>query len=315
MAEPIKWRSKTILVKPEPLNAYGVDAVPTAAANAMLLTNVQLQPMEGQEVSRDLELPYLGAQEQVPVGLYSVLSGDFELVGSGTAGVAPAWGPLLRACGAAEVVTPATSVEYWPISDNIESCSVYIHIGPNRYIILGAEATAECTVGANGIPKCRVTITGLLTVPSAQSRPTPVLTAWKKPKVASKANTPTFSIGGVPFVLREFRLNLGNDVQPRMLIGSERIMIVDKDEQLSCTVEAVSMATYNPVAQAMSPAPSQAIVLQHDTVAGRIVKIEAGYAVQQRFGGPSENQKIEEWALGFKPLPSAGNDQWKITLT
>lgn len=75
------------------------------------------------------------------------------------------------------------------------------------------------------------------------------------------------------------------------------------------------MATYNPVQKAMSPAPSQAIVLEHDTVAGRKVKIEAGHAVQQRFGGPSENQKIEEWALGFKPLPGSGNDQWLITLT
>ncbi|KAK0331661.1 hypothetical protein LTR94_028026 [Friedmanniomyces endolithicus] len=86
MAEPIKWRSKIILAKIEPLASYGVDSVPTGALNAMLMTNVTFQPMEGQSVSRNLERPYMGAQEELPVGLYSVLQGDIELVGSGSTG-------------------------------------------------------------------------------------------------------------------------------------------------------------------------------------------------------------------------------------
>ena len=80
----INWKSKTILVKNEA--TYGTDPAPTGLLNAMLLTDVQLQPMEGEDVSRNLELPYLGAQEEVPSGLRVVLTGSFELVGSGTAG-------------------------------------------------------------------------------------------------------------------------------------------------------------------------------------------------------------------------------------
>lgn len=322
MADPIKWNSKIILIKPEPLNAYGVDPVPTGALNAMLLTNVQFQPMEGQEVSRNLERPYQGAQEQIPVGLYCVMTGDFELVGSGTAGVAPAWSPLMRMCGVAEIITVGTSVEYVPISDAQESAAVYFQIGTganaNRYVILGARATGVITINAAGIPMCRVTITGLFTIPGVAARPTVDLTKWMKPQAASKATTPVYTIDSIPFVGRDFSLNLGCDVQARMLFNQERILIVDRAESIAMTVEAVPMTTYNPVARAGSitaEAPSVPIEVTHGTIAGRIVNIKANSCTQNRFGGSQENQKIEEWPLTFVPLPVAGNDQWKITLT
>lgn len=324
MAEPIKWRSKIILAKPEPLASYGVDSVPTGPLNAMLMTNITFQPMEGQSVSRNLERPYMGAQEELPVGLYSVLQGDIELVGSGSTGVAPAWSPIIRACGVAEVVTPdggtanSGKVEYSPVSDNQESVSIYFLIGTTRYVMLGTRGTGVVTVNAMGIPVFRVTLTGLFTVPSVQARPTVNLTKFSKPQAASKASTPVFTIGGVDFAMREFQLNLGCDVQTRMLVGQERIVIVDKAEQISCTVEAVVASTYNPVAQAGTPtadAPKQVINLEHGTIIGRRVKVNAATAVQQRFAGPQENQGVEEWPLSFSPLPTAGDDQWKITLT
>lgn len=318
MAEPIKWRSKIILIKAEPLNAYGVDPTPTGAANAMLMTNVQFQPMEGQEVSRNLELPYQGAQESIHVGLYCVLTGDVELVGSGTAGTAPAWSPLIRACGVAEVITAGTSVEYMPITDAQESVAAYFMIGTNRYILLGGRATGTITINAAGIPVFRVTITGLFTIPAVAVRPTVDLTRWKKPQAASKATTPVYTIDSIPFVGRDFSLNLGCDVQPRMLFNQERVLIVDKAESIAMTVEAVPFTTYNPVARAGSQtadAPRVPIEVEHGTIAGRIVTITADAGVQGRFTGSQENQKIEEWPLTFTPLPTAGDDQWKITLT
>lgn len=311
--EPIKWKSKIILMKEEV--DYGVDPVPTGAADGLLLTDVQFQPMEGQDVSRNLEMPYQGAQEEVPVGLYAVLTGSFELVGSGVAGTPPLWSPMLRACGVAEVVTADTSVEYTPISEGQESFAVYFWIGPNQYVLLGCRATAELTANALGIPVVRVTITGLTAVPDVVVRPAVNLTGWQVPEVASKANTPVFQINDIDFVMRNFSLNLACDVQARMLVGVERIVIVDKAETISCQVEAVPMTVYNPVARAMTPAPRQKIKLQHGKTAGRIVTIEADKGVQRRFSGSTEQQGVEEWPLTFSPLPTAGDDQWKITLT
>ncbi|MFC3442548.1 hypothetical protein ACFOKF_15340 [Sphingobium rhizovicinum] len=318
MAEPIKWRSKIILVKAEPLNAYGIDPTPTGASNAMLLTNVQFQPMEGQDVSRNLETPYMGAQESLPVGLYCVLTGDFELVGSGQLGVAPAWSPLLRSCGVAEVVTPGNKVEYAPVTEGHESVAAYFMIGTNRYVMLGGRSTGVITINAQGIPVCRVTITGLFTVPTVAARPVVDLSKWQKPQVAAKATTPVYTIDGISFVARDYSLNLGCEVQPRMLFNQERVLIVDKAEQLTVTVEAVPVSTYNPVARAGSEtadAPRVPIIIEHGTIVGRKVRIDTGACVQSRFGGGQENQKIEEWPLTFTPLPTLGDDQWKITIT
>lgn len=318
MAEPIRWNSKIILIKAEPLNAYGVDPTPTGAANAMLMTNVQFQPMEGQEVSRNLELPYQGAQESINVGLYCVLTGDVELVGSGTLGVAPAWSPLIRACGAAEVLTVGEKVEYTPITDGQESVAAYFMIGTNRYVLLGGRATGTITINAAGIPVLRVTITGLFTIPAVAVRPTVDLSKWQKPQAASKATTPVYTIDGIPFVGRDFSLNLGCDVQTRMLFNQERVLIVDKAESIAMTVEAVPFTTYNPVERAGSitaEPPRVPIEVKHGTIAGRIVDIKANACVQGRFAGSQENQKVEEWPLTFVPLPTAGNDQWKITIT
>jgi hypothetical protein len=311
--DPISWKSKIILVKPEGAN-YGADALPTGALNAMLLTDVQLVPMEGEDVSRNIELPYMGAQETFVTAVRATLTGSFELVGSGTVGTAPAWGPMLRACAAAQIVTAATSVEYVPISDGHESVSAHFWIGPSRHVLLGAKGTAVITVNANGIPVCRVTLTGLFVLPADQARPVVDLSLFQMPQVATKANTPGLTIGALPFVMRSFELNLGNDVQARMLVGAERIVIVDRSETLRTTVEAVPYAVYNPFQRALLNT-RQAITLDHGTFAGRKVQVAVGQAVQQRPAGLENNQNVVEWSLGFVPLPATGNDQWKITLT
>ena len=97
----ISWRSKILLAKIEAI--YGTDAAPTGAANGILAVDVSFNPMQGSDVSRNLERPFLGAQGTVATELHAELSFKVELVGSGTPGTPPAWGVLLRACGVAEV--------------------------------------------------------------------------------------------------------------------------------------------------------------------------------------------------------------------
>lgn len=310
--DPIYWKSKIITAKAE--TVYGQDAGPTALANAMLMTDVQYQPMEGEDVSRNLDLPYQGAQSKLPTGLRGVLTGSVELIGSGTPGKPPAWGPLLRACAAAQIVTADTSVEYVPISEGHESVTIGFMIGRWRHQLLGAKGTGVLTLNAQGIPVLRFTLTGLFVTPDDQARPSATYTDWQRPDVASKQNTPLFRIGAVDFVMRSYELNLGRDVQPRLLVGLERILIVDQAETLTCTVEAVAAGVYNPFAIAQA-GTQQAVTLNHGTVAGRRVEVTVPYAEQARPGGVQNNQGVVEWPLGFTPLPRVGNDQWKIKLT
>ncbi|TIV70559.1 MAG: hypothetical protein E5V89_14140, partial [Mesorhizobium sp.] len=65
------YRKLAILTKIE--TVYGTDPVPTGAANAMQVTNVSVTPLAGDQVSRDLFLPYLGQQGVILVGTYTEL--------------------------------------------------------------------------------------------------------------------------------------------------------------------------------------------------------------------------------------------------
>ena len=306
------WKSKTLLAKIE--TTYGTDAVPTGAANAILATEVTFSPMEGTDVPRNLERTYFAADDSVPAELRSVITFSVEMVGSGSPGVAPGWGPLLRACGVAEVITASTKVEYTPITDNIEAVTLYFDVDGTLQKMRGARGTVVINHGASGIPKLTFTMTGLFSTPVEAAKPTVSYSLFQAPQIGSTQNTPVFTIGGTAFAMRSYSLDLACEVQPRILIGQEAILITGKNERLSVTVEAVPVSTYSPVAIAQAKTP-QAIDLQHGTVAGRKVQVNVPVGIQQRLSGYQENQGILEWPLVFSPQPTAGNDQWKITLT
>lgn len=313
MPAPLYWDSKILLFKIE--TAYGVDPVPTAAANAILATNVKFQPMEGTDVSRNLELPYLGAQGTIPNELHAKISFDVELAPSGTAGTAPAWAPLLRACGVAQVVNAGVSCVYNPISTNHESGTMYLWIDSTRYVARGMRGTAKMLVNAQGIAYLQFEFTGLFVAPAETARPSPVtLSAFQKPQVATTANTPTFTIGGVAFVMRSFELDLKNQVEPRFLIGAEAILITQREDMIKCVVEAQPLTAYNPFTKAQNQT-ADVISLIHGTGAGRVSTLAVPAAQVQRLPGLESAQKIKEWPLSLMPLPVAGNDQWTLTLT
>ena len=306
------WKSKTLLAKAEV--TYGTDPTPTGASNAILAMNVQFTPQEGEVVQRAVERPYFGAQPFVAQAFRSSLSFEVDLVGSGTLGTAPAWGPLLRACGVAQTITADTKVEYTPITDSMESVAMYFDVDGIKHVMLGARGNAVIRVGINGNPVLAFNFMSLFTAPVDAAKPTPDYSAWVDPQAASKTNTPTYTIGGTAFVARSYELDLGNQVEPRMLIGYEGILITGRSETLRMTVEAVPVATFNPPA-VVAAGTKLATVLLHGTVAGRKVQIDTPAAQLQPIGQLQDQQGIVEWTLPFVPLPVTGNDQWKITLT
>lgn len=306
------WKSKTILAKIE--TVYGTDPTPTGAANAILAMDVSFNPQEGEVIQRNIERTQFSAAPFVIQGIRSQITFSVDLVGSGAAGTAPKWGPLMRACAVAETITAATKVEYTPITDNAESITLYFDLDGIKSKMIGCRGTAVVRLGVNGNPVIVFTFTGLYTTPTDAAKPTPDYTGWQAPQAASKLNTPTFTIGGTAMVGRDYELDLAVAVEPRILIGYEGILITGRDERLRLTVEAVAMSVYNPAAIAAA-GTQQAVQIVHGTLAGKIVTIDTAQAQQLPLPQIQQQQGIAEWQLSFVPQPSAGNDQWKITLT
>lgn len=308
---PLNWKSKILLAKIE--TVYGVSANPLAA-DAILATEISLSPMEGSDVSRDLEQPFMSADGTIPTELHAKLSFKVELVGSGTAGTAPGWGVLMRACAMAEVKTVGTSVVYNPVSTAHESVTLHLWIDSTRYALLGAKGNCKLMVTAQGIPYLEFAFTGLWTLPAETARIVPVLTGFQKPEVASKAKTPVCTLGGIAFVTRSLSLDFGNQVENRFLIGAEAVLITDKAETVEMRVEAVPLTTWNPFSKAANQ-DAVALVLTHGTVGGKIATLSVPAMQLQRPQGLENSQNVKEWPLRGVPLPVAGNDQFTLSLT
>jgi len=308
---PLKWKTKILLAKIE--SSYGVDPTPLGA-NGILATNITLAPMEGQDVSRELELPYLSAQATIPAELSMRLTFRVELVPSGTAGTAPAWGPLLRACACAETISASTSVTYNPITDSHESVTFYFWIEGTRYVIKGARGTCAMRFNKQGIAYLEFDFRGIFAVPTEQTRVTPTLSGFKAPLLVTSTNTPTFEIDSTGYVMRNFSLDLGNAVETRFLVGSESVLIVDRADAIQTQIEAVAVSTLDPYTLAQDQTTVE-IDLVHGTDAGSIATLNVPAAQVQRPEALANEQNITEWPLRLMPLAVSGNDQWTLVLT
>jgi hypothetical protein len=87
---------------------YGVGGE-LSGADAFLLQNVEVTPLEAEVKERQFYRPDQGNRPFVLVGKKMRLRGDVELAGSGDAAIAPKWSRLLIACGRQEVARAATA--------------------------------------------------------------------------------------------------------------------------------------------------------------------------------------------------------------
>lgn len=101
------FRKKLILFGLE--SSYNTDPTLTGSANAILTKNLAINTFQGNKAALNYDRPYLAADKQLYTGPYTTISFDVDLAGSGTAGAAPGYAPLLKACGFTETVN-ATAV-------------------------------------------------------------------------------------------------------------------------------------------------------------------------------------------------------------
>jgi len=301
------YRKLAILAKVEA--GYGTDAAPTGATNAMLMTDVTVTAMEGDKVSRDLLLPYFGDQGFVLAGLHAKVEGSIEIAGAGAKGTVPGYGALLRACGLSETVTAGAKVEYRPVSASQESVSLYANLDGVNHVLLGARGTVTASFTPKQIPKFRFSLSGLLGPVADTPLPTASFAAFQKPLVCSKANT-TFALHGLQPVMESLSLDLGNQVEPRMLVNAESIEITDRKVSGTTVIEAVALAVKDWFTAAQA-SRTGALLLTHGVADGGIVELEAAAA---QVGQPTygNTQGILNTSLPLALCPVSGDDEITI---
>lgn len=307
---PTRYERKlAVLAKIEA--TYGTDAAPTGSANAMLMTDVALTPMAGSEESRALLQPYLGNQGVILTGDHVILEGSIEMAGSGTAGDAPAYGAMLRACGLQEVIDAGVDVTYAPVSAGFEAVTIYYNLDGVRHIMVGARGNVSFEMTPQRIPRFRFRMLGLAGTITDQALPTVDHTGFQTPVVVNKANT-TVSIHGLTAPIERLSFDLGHQVEPRLLINYEGIEIVDRQAAGSVTVQAGTLAEKDWFAIAKARTRGVLAVV-HGTAPGNIVGVN-GPNVE--VGRPTQgaSQGIANYTLALMLVPDAGNDELSIVI-
>ena len=110
---------EVILFKTE--GTYGVDSVPVAGTDAMLVENINWSNESLRFNERPAVRASLGQLQGVYGGSLRSIQFDVELKGSGvdpsSTPTPPEFAPMLRACAMAESIVAVTSVDYNPESD------------------------------------------------------------------------------------------------------------------------------------------------------------------------------------------------------
>lgn len=312
-----KVRNTAVLAKIE--TAYGTDAAPTGAADAILVTEASFN-VTYNNVNRDLLRGYLGGSEQLAGTRWAEISFSVELAGSGTAGTAPAWGRLLRACAFAETVTADDRVEYNPISTSFESLTIDYFIDGVRRKALGCRGNVNITMNEGERPMLRFEFVGLDAGASAQTTPTLTLTSWRQPVVVTDVNTGDIRLGGTytagalsggtVYPSRGLTLNVGNNVARIALLGNQSVDITNRDTTGQMQLELTAAQEVTLLSEVNSNT-LRSLGLDHGTAAGHRITV---WAPNVQLINPQyqDYEGRSHTSFDVRVLPSSGNDELRI---
>jgi len=310
---PLLSRKRLILAKTE--STYGTDPTPSGSSNAILVRNLEITPLQAETVSRDLIRPYLGVSDQLLAQTRVEVTFEVELAGSGTAGTAPAYGPVLKACGLSETVVATTSVTYAPVSASFSSCTIYFHNDGIRHKVTGCRGTWSVSAEVGAIPFITFAMTGIYNAPTDETLPSPTYANQAAPLIFKNGNTSNFSIFSYSGCLQSLNFDLANETIYRELVGcTKEVLITNRAPSGTVVIEAPSIATkdFFTIANGSS---TGSISFQHGSTGGNIVTFTTA---QSDIGSPtySDQDGIQMLNLPYLAIPtSAGNDELALAFT
>lgn len=303
---------EVILAKVE--STYNVDASPVAANDAVLVEGPSWSHEAARLIERAGVKASIGKDQTIYGGTLKSVSFETEIKGSGSAGVAPEIGQLLRGCGLDETVVASTSVTYAPVSTGFESLTIYYYSDGLLHIITGARGNVSFTFEAGAAAKASFTFTGhdggvsdaaMVTPTYDSSVPVPLI------------NVP-FSIGGYSAVIASLSLDMGNAVgtPPDMSAsdGFGETIITARDVNGSFDPEQVLIATKDYISEWKAGTTMALTTGVIGSTAGNQIQLSAPAAYHKEIS-PGDREGLRVWEIGVGFAESSGDDEYSIVFT
>lgn len=289
--------------------AYGTDPVPTGAANALLVSNVKINPLNATEVERKFLTNNFSNLGKVIVDVHATIDFDVELSSSGVLGVPPPYAVLFKGCALAETIAAGVSVSYTLIDSLEQSLTFYLNVDGKRRVVRGAKGNVKAKLSLKGTPMLSFSFIGLYGAATDTPMVASALSAFNPPLGLSPINTAA-QIHGLSLNIADFNFDLGNKMVYRPLINSETVKFIDRATTGSITLEDTSVATKD-WDSVVRNGTLGGFIIVHGQIPGNKIQIIAPQ-VQLHGMQSSEADNIEMLQFGMAMQPVSGNDELSI---
>lgn len=306
----MRMRKVTLFAAVE--SVYGT-AVALTATDAIRTHELKCNPFVASPIERNLDGSAFGNSGAIHPGAYIEVEFDVEMCGSGTAGTAPAYGALFKACQMSETVVAVTSVTYAPASNGTTSLTLYYQLDGQRHALKGARGSWSIKFDSQGIPYFHFKFTGLWVDPVSIADLVPDFTGFTTPRPVTVVHTPTVNLHALASVYKSFMYDHGNDVQYFNNPGEEFVDIMDRKPKGSISLLAPALSTKNYFTTAKSDT-SGALTLVHGMTAGNIITFAAPLTqILAPKYGDDKGRAMLDADLAF--LYNSGDDEMSLAFT
>jgi hypothetical protein len=309
-------RKKFLIAKIE--STYGTDPTPVGGNDAVQVTNLEVTPIESDNVQAAAFQGFIGNSTRgtLVANKRVAVTFDVELGGSGTAGTAPAFGPLLKSCGLSETIVPSTSVTYAGVSSSFDSATIYCFYDGTRHKITGARGTVTFNMTAGQFPTASFVMTGIYNAPDDTALSGSFTVANQAAALEiNDTNVTTATFHGVTDVrLESLDLALNNEVLYKETASSQEVLITNRTPSGTAVIEAPAVGTTDYFAKATAVATGNSSFVIGAT-GGNIITMTMA---QTDITGVSygDTNGVVSLSMPYLALPStSGNDEFSLAFT
>jgi hypothetical protein len=309
-------RKKFLVAKIE--STYGTDPVPVGGSDAIQVTNVEVTPIESDNVQAAAFQGFIGGSTRgtLVANKRVSITFDVELAGSGAAGTAPAFGPLLKAAGLSETIVSKTSVTYAGVSSSFDSATLYCFYDGTRHKITGARGTVSFNMTAGQFAVASFQFIGIYNAPDNTALSGTFTVANQAAAIeVNDTNVTTSTFHGVASSrIESFDLALNNELLYKETASSQEVLITNRAPGGTAVIEAPAIGTTDFFGKAVASATaSTTLVLSGG--GGNIVTVNAP---QTDITGCTygDTNGVVSLSMPYLALPTtAGNDEVSVVFT
>lgn len=186
---------------------------------------------DAQQIDRQIDRSYLGANPYVNVARISTLSFDFTLLGAASPGTSAPHAPILLAAGLAEtldVSTPGSEfASYSPVSNGFDSFGGHFFMADQKCLLAGAMCDLEITAEIKNYLKAKANFTAFPGSITEEAPGAYDLSAFQDPS-ALETETMSLTLDGATYDAVSFSLALGNQVGMHEGSDQRKVRITDR---------------------------------------------------------------------------------------